>query len=70
LEFRKALGKVYDLRSRVVHGELVDMTDVTAAAEEAITVGLKAIRELYTRPHDLRSAKSGDRADRLILAES
>jgi hypothetical protein len=67
--FRRQLASIYDLRSRVVHGDLVDYTDVVSASDEAIDIALKSIKELYSRSSDWRKAKSGERADRIILEE-
>ena len=66
---RKELGKIYDVRSRVVHGELVNSLDVWEAADRAIDVCLRALRALFSRPEDWLTAKSSERADRLILEE-
>ena len=66
---RKELGKIYDVRSRVVHGELVNSLGVWEAADRAIDVCLRALRALFSRPEDWLTAKSNERADRLILEE-
>jgi hypothetical protein len=66
-EFRKTLSAVYDTRSRVVHGDVVDQAAIAGAAEEGIVVALNTLKELYSRGADWRVAKSGDRADRIIL---
>ena len=54
---RKELGKVYDVRSRVVHGELVNFAHVWEAADRAIDVCLRALRALYSRPEAWLTAK-------------
>jgi hypothetical protein len=66
-ELRRKLTKVYDVRSSVIHGDLVDNDDIAAASEEAIEVGLEALRVLHDRSGDWLTLKSGQRADRLIL---
>jgi hypothetical protein len=69
LAFRKRLNKIYDIRSRVVHGDIVADADIWNSADEAITVALKALRELYERSAEWRQGKSSDRSDRLILGD-
>jgi Apea-like HEPN len=66
---RRQLQKLYDTRSRVVHGDLVDPSEVTAAAERAIDTGLRTLRALYSRGGDWLTARSSERADRLILED-
>jgi hypothetical protein len=68
-DFRQSLSKIYDTRSRVVHGELVDPANIASASDDAINIGLRTLRELYSRTPDWRAVKSGDRADRIILGE-
>jgi Apea-like HEPN len=67
ITFRKELDKLYEERSRLVHG------DKAGAAFEvrnrAIQIGLEAIARLIEkRPDLLEFAKSSKRADRLLLS--
>jgi Apea-like HEPN len=64
---RRKLQKLYDIRSRVVHGDLVDQSEVISASEQAIDTGLRTLRALYSRGGDWLTTKSSERADRLIL---
>jgi hypothetical protein len=64
---RKSLGKVYDVRSRVVHGDSVRDEDIRSAADEAIDIGLRTLKILYERSDDWLVMNSSERADRLIL---
>lgn len=66
---RSQLGKTYDVRSRVVHGEVLDQTTIATSANQAIDVALAAIRALYERGGAWLSYSSQERADRLILEE-
>jgi hypothetical protein len=64
---RRQLARVYDARSRLVHGDSPDGS-VGDFREEALRVGLIAIERLVERPPDLLALpKSSDRADRLLL---
>ncbi len=69
MALRKELNKIYDVRSRVVHGELVNSLHVWEAADRAIDVCLRALGAFFSRPEDWLTAKSSERADRLILEE-
>jgi hypothetical protein len=64
---RKQLGEIYAIRSRVVHGDIVDGKEITEASETAIRIALKAMLELYRRSGDWLSMKSGQRSEKLIL---
>lgn len=66
---RSQLGKTYDVRSRVVHGDTVDPLAVAQEADRAIDIALAATRALYGRRPEWLSYASGERADRLILEE-
>jgi len=69
LAFRKELGDIYSYRSRAVHGDPLDPANVTSRSARAIEIGLKALAEIYSRSEDWLTAKSNERADRLILEE-
>jgi hypothetical protein len=64
---RRQLGGIYDVRSRVVHGDVVDGQEIAGASETAIRIALTAMLELYQRGGDWLSMKSGQRSERLIL---
>jgi len=66
---RKALAKVYDVRSRVVHGVVVKDAVVRDAAKEAIQVSIRALRASYRRGRDWLERDSAERADILLLEE-
>ncbi len=66
-KLRKQLGEIYEIRSRVVHGDTVDPTAVADASQTAIRIALLAMREIYTRGGDWLSMKSSQRSERLIL---
>jgi len=68
--FRKRLADIYDTRSRVIHGELVDPETLSARADAAIDIALAALRAIYDRGQEWLTLKSTARADRLILGES
>ncbi len=65
--FRKELSGIYAQRSRVVHGDPLDQPAVDSAVDRAIEIGLKSLAAILSGPTDLLMAKSGERADRLIL---
>ena len=50
--FRKELSKIYDVRSRVVHGDYVEAADIEKACTGAINVAVRALRASYKRGHD------------------
>jgi hypothetical protein len=62
---RRRLLEIYDLRSRVVHGDLTGGDDVSAASNQAIDIGLHAVRKLHDRGGDWLTVNSETRADRL-----
>lgn len=66
---RKRLGQIYELRSRVVHGDAVEPSALTEAADAAIETALKAIGALYELGSEWLALKSSARADRLILGD-
>jgi hypothetical protein len=67
--FRKRLGVIYDMRSRVVHGEAVEVEALNSAADGAIDIAISATRALYERGGEWLTMKSTTRADRLILGD-
>lgn len=63
---QKELAKVYDVRSRLVHGDT--LTGAQPARECAVETALQALRTLIDDRPDLLSLKdSSDRAKRLLL---
>ena len=70
LAFRKELKRIYDLRSRVVHGDAVDASKVHASAKEAISVALSALGASYLRGSGWLDLSSEERADTLLLREA
>ena len=70
VQLRKSLGKVYDLRSRIVHGASSDQAKVTEAAKTAISISIKTLRNFYKRGSGWLSLESTDRADSILLGEA
>lgn len=68
--FCDELRRVYDVRSRVVHGEVVDPQAAEEAGQRAIEVSLRAILELYHRGGDWLSISSSERAERLTVEDT
>ena len=67
--FRKKLADVYDVRSRIVHGSVVDAVKINEARNLAVDVAVRALREFYRRGDRWMSMKSIERADTLLLGE-
>lgn len=64
----RELRKIYDVRSKVVHGEEKASETVAAAASRALTVSrLALVRLLTERPSLLSFKKSSERADAILL---
>jgi hypothetical protein len=66
---RKALGDVYAVRSRVVHGAAVDQSAIHDAATKAIDVAVRILAFSYKRGREWLSLSSTERADSLLLEE-
>jgi len=66
---RQSLKKVYDVRSKVVHGVAVEQSAVNDAASQAIDIAIRAMRSCYKRGRSWLELPSTDRADSLILEE-
>jgi hypothetical protein len=62
---QRKLKKIYDTRSRVVHGDLADGEKVAAASSEAIKIGLSAVGKLHELSGDWLTVTSETRATRL-----
>jgi hypothetical protein len=68
-DLRRSLGKIYDVRSKVVHGVAIDAPDVNAASERATEVALLALRAAYRRGKAWLQRGSTERADILLLED-
>jgi hypothetical protein len=66
---RTALGKIYTIRSQVVHGVVVDPVSLDKAATEAVSIAVRALRAAYSRGHDWLSLTSTQRADTVLLED-
>lgn len=66
---RKKLSDVYNTRSRVIHGDLVDHASVSKASAEAIDISIRAIGALHDRSGEWLTMDSSRRADQLILGD-
>lgn len=66
---RKSLGKIYDTRSRLVHGEEVEPQRIASHSVAAIEVALSAMRAIYERGDEWGALTSTARSDRLILGD-
>lgn len=66
---RKSLEKIYNLRSRVIHGSTVDSSEIDKYATEAVAYSLNALRASYKRGKEWLNLSSQNRADKLILEE-
>jgi Apea-like HEPN len=69
LALRKELGKIYDLRSRIVHGDSTKPVEVAMAAQRAVNIGLTALATLFGKPIEWLAMTSSQRADQLIFCE-
>jgi hypothetical protein len=66
-EVRKSLASIYNIRSRVVHGDAVDQADVDDACTRAIDVAVRALRVSYRRGPDWLGLSSNERAESVLL---
>ena len=66
---RKSLAQVYDIRSRLVHGVVVDQPAINDAATEAVDVAVRALGASYKRGGEWLALGSTERADALLLEE-
>lgn len=62
---RERLLEIYELRSRVVHGDLAGGDNVYTASNQAIDIGLHAVQKLHDRGGEWLTVNSETRADRL-----
>jgi hypothetical protein len=66
---RKELVELYNVRSRVVHGDVVEYRSVADAADRALQYAVKALKQFYSDRASWLSLTSQERADRLLLEE-
>lgn len=66
-KLRKSLGKIYAIRSQVVHGVKTDMSKIDEACSEAIDVAVKVLRASYQKGPEWLSLSSEERADTILL---
>jgi hypothetical protein len=66
-DLRKELAKIYDIRSRVVHGTTVDAAVINKACSDAIDVAVRALRTSYARGREWLALSSNERADTILL---
>jgi hypothetical protein len=64
---RKSLGGIYNLRSRVVHGGVVEHSEIDKACTEAISVAIRALRASYRKGREWLRLGSTERADAILL---
>lgn len=69
IPYYKKLKKIYETRSRIVHGEPQSIrSNVQADADQAIQVALEALSRLYELGGEWLTLSTSERAERLILA--
>lgn len=68
--FRKALARVYDVRSRVVHGALHGAPEIAEATSTAKEVAIGMLAFSYRKGREWLKLSSSERADILLLEES
>lgn len=64
---RKRISEIYGIRSRLVHGALVDPNNLNQACTEAIGLAIRALRESYKLGADWLAMSSSDRSNSIIL---
>lgn len=68
--FRKELQDIYNIRSRVVHGDVVEPQAIQIASDGAVRIALRAMLEIYRRGGAWLAMSSNERSEMLILGES
>jgi hypothetical protein len=68
--FRKELQDIYNIRSRVVHGDVVESQAIQTASDGAVRIALRAMLEIYRRGGAWLAMSSNERSEMLILGES
>lgn len=66
-KLRQSLGKIYDIRSQVVHGVKTDKVKIDKACSEAIDVAVRVLRISYQKGPGWLSLSSNERADTILL---
>lgn len=66
-ELQAHLAKIYDLRSKVVHGSLSVGIKERALCDDALELALRAFKAMLTEHAELLSLDSGERSMRLLL---
>jgi hypothetical protein len=64
---RKRAAEIYALRSQLVHGVEVAPTDLTEASDEALQLGIDAVRTRLSSRSDLAGKTSSERSTELLL---
>ena len=67
-DLRKELANIYGIRSRIIHGALVEPSVVTSATKMAIDIAAKALQEFYRRGEEWLSLSSTERSDAILLS--
>ena len=70
IELQKRFSKIYNLRSRIVHGSgVLTVSEATKLPQEAVKIALDALREIFeNRPELLKDFNnSAERSKKLIL---
>jgi hypothetical protein len=68
--FRKELQDIYNIRSRVVHGDVVEPQAIQSASDGAVRIALRAMLEIYRRGGAWLAMSSNERSEMLILGEN
>ncbi|MGH9240777.1 MAG: hypothetical protein ACRD3G_22255 [Vicinamibacterales bacterium] len=66
LTLEASLRNVYDVRSRVVHGNLVEQGTVTAACRDAIDAAVRVLRVCYRKGSEWLKLDSTQRANAVL----
>jgi hypothetical protein len=64
---RKQLADIYEIRSRVVHGDSVETSRINQVYSDAIGVAVRALRVCYERGREWLELSSNERADTILL---
>lgn len=66
-ELFKKFSTIYNIRSRLIHGAVIDDGKVREAGTDAINFAVKALRISYRNGRDWLSLNSKDRSDAILL---
>jgi hypothetical protein len=64
---RKELSDIYAVRSRLIHGNVVDDSVVRKACVRAIDIAVQAVRACYRKGREWLSLRSSERSDVILL---